>query len=455
MPAHNHGFPTEPRVTKHVGFGTYLIEGIKFNMAGWWEFVFDIRAGSVTDRARFNVVVEVESDWTKAELRTLRSLSLQALRPPPGDPTNKHADDPQAALFGARLFFDARLSGTGEISCASCHKPSRQFTDGRARGRGVGETRRHVPTLIGVAYSPWLYWDGRRDSAWSQALAPLEGAAEMGGSRIRVLRAVSADPGYRSSYQAIFGQPLPDLSDEKRFPPEARPTGGPAERHAWEAMAAEDRAAVDRAFTNLGKALAAYERKLLPGPSRFDGWVDAMTSGKPEPKEPLSDDERAGIRLFIAPTSQCLRCHNGPLFTNHGFHNIGLSQPAGAQSDFGRQGAIDEVLRHEFNCRSPYSDARESQCLELRFIKREGVELPGAFKVPTLRNVARTAPYMHTGQFDTLDQVLQHYSQPGVGIGHQELAPANFDEVARRQLAAFLGTLSSDVADPRWLVPPR
>ncbi len=413
-------------------------------------------ASSQTPTPAPGAAPDAEPGWTKAELRTLRSLSLQSLLPLPYDPSNKHADDPRAAALGARLFFDARLSRDGATSCATCHQPSRLFTDGRARSRGVGETRRGAPTLIGVAYSPWLYWDGRRDSPWSQALAPLEGPEEMGGSRIRVLRAVSADASYASAYLEIFGQPLPDLSDEARFPPDARPGAGPAERRAWDAMTPDDRSAVDRAFTNLGKALAAYERKLIPGPARFDTWVRALVEGKPEPSSTLSDDERAGLRLFLDPKSQCLRCHNGPLLTNHGFHNIGLPVLPGAPPDFGRLPAVTEVLAHEFNCRSPYSDADESQCHELRFIKDDGIELAGAFKVPTLRNVARTAPYMHTGQFEKLDQVLQHYSQPGFGIGHQELTPANFDEVQRRQLAAFLGTLTSELADPRWLAaqPP-
>ncbi len=395
-----------------------------------------------------------EPEWTKTELRALKSLSLPSLRPPPFDPSNKHADDPRAAVLGARLFFEPRLSLNGKIACASCHQPNRYFTDGLPRSRGIHETRRGAPTLIGVAYSPWLYWDGRRDSGWSQALAPIEGADEMGGTRIRVVRTLAGAPRYRSTYQEVFGQPLPDLSDEARFPPDARPGGSDEDRRAWVAMTSDDRSAVDRAFTNLGKAIAAYERKLNPGPSRFDLWVRALLEGGAAPSEPLSDDERAGLRLFLSPTAQCLRCHNGPLFTNHGFHNIGLPVPAGEPPDFGRLPAVAEVLAHEFNCFSPYSDAVEAQCLELRFIKDDGVELAGAFKVPTLRNVARTAPYMHTGQFETLGQVLEHYSRPGFGIGHQELAPTNFDEQQRRQLAAFLGTLTSEVADPKWLAPP-
>jgi cytochrome c peroxidase len=213
-----------------------------------------------------------------------------------------------------------------------------------------------------------------------------------------------------------------------------------------------DRAVVNRAFSNVGKAIAAYERMLIPGPSRFDLYVRGVLGRPVAPDSDLNEDERAGLRLFISPASGCVRCHNGPLLTNHGFHNIGLATPPGSSPDYGRLPAVDEVLNHEFNCYSEWSDAQRRQCRELQFIKREGVELPGAFKVPSLRNVAKTAPYMHTGQFQTLEEVLQHYSQPGFGIGHQELSAGDFDALERRQLSAFLATLTSvQAVDPAWI----
>ena len=363
--------------------------------------------------------------WSDAELRTLRSLWIGSLGSPPPDPSNRHADDPEAAALGHRLFFETGLSRNGKISCATCHDPAKHFTDGRARSKALGRTRRGAPTLIGTAYSPWFYWDGRRDSQWSQALAPLEAPEEMGGSRLDQVRFVANDPSYRESYEAVFGT-LPRLDD---------PPG------------------VDRAFANLGKAIAAYERKLIPGPARFDRYVEQLTRGETEPL-PLNGEEIAGLRLFLSSESQCLRCHNGPLFTNHGFHNVGSPQ-AGGDRDFGRLPAIREVLEQEFNCLGEHSDARAEQCIELNFVKREGEELPGAFKVPTLRNVAETAPYFHAGQFGNLRSLLKHYSEPRAGIGHLEIAPMNFTGKEIGQLESFLGTLTSAVeADPRWLSPP-
>ena len=90
----------------------------------------------------------------------------------------------QAQAFGHRLFFDTRLSGNGAISCATCHQPQKRFTDGLTLSRAIGTTKRNAPSVVGVGYSPWLYWDGRKDSLWSQALAPLEDAAEHGGNRV-------------------------------------------------------------------------------------------------------------------------------------------------------------------------------------------------------------------------------------------------------------------------------
>jgi cytochrome c peroxidase len=193
---------------------------------------------------------------------------------------------------------------------------------------------------------------------------------------------------------------------------------------------------------------------LAPGASRFDRHVEAVLSNS-ESKSGLSKDEIAGLRLFISADAQCLRCHNGPLFTNHGFHNVGSSAVTDPRPDPGRAAGIPQVLEHEFNCFSPYSDAREPQCLELRFIKKEGEELPGAFKVPTLRNVAETAPYMHDGELGTLDEVLRHYSEPSYGIGHLELSPMNFTNEEIRQLGAFLKTLTSQLEDRQWLTPPK
>ncbi|MDX1617122.1 MAG: cytochrome-c peroxidase, partial [Candidatus Promineifilaceae bacterium] len=171
-------------------------------------------------------------EWTEAEIRAIRSLWLDNLSELPPDPSNDVADDRQAAVLGQRLFFDPRFSANGAIACASCHQPDRYFTDGLAQAEALGRTDRGTPTIVGTAYSPWFYWDGRRDSQWAQALTPLEAAEEHGGTRVQFARFVADNPGYRSDYEALFGS-LPDLSDDVRFPEIASPKGAPAARAAW------------------------------------------------------------------------------------------------------------------------------------------------------------------------------------------------------------------------------
>src|SRR5262249_10473588 len=140
---------------------------------------------------------------------------------PPVDPSNSVADDEGAARLGQRLFFDRRLS-SGEVSCSTCHDPGHGFSDRKPVSEGVGQGRRHTPSLWNVAYNRWYFWDGRRDSLWSQALTPMESESEMGGTRLQVAHLVAADPELRGAYESVFG-PLPDVSDLARFPAAGRP----------------------------------------------------------------------------------------------------------------------------------------------------------------------------------------------------------------------------------------
>ena len=155
------------------------------------------------------------STWRAEELRTLRSLSLDALKPLPPDPSNAVADDPAAVALGERIYFDTRFSGNGAVSCASCHMPDRHFTDGRAFGVGMGTIPLNAMSLVGAAYSPWQTWNGKNDSQWSQALLPLENPLEHGGNRALYAHLLAEH--YGAEYEALFG-PLPDLADSRRFP---------------------------------------------------------------------------------------------------------------------------------------------------------------------------------------------------------------------------------------------
>jgi cytochrome c peroxidase len=385
-------------------------------------------------------------EWSDEELTTLRSLSLASLPPLQADPSNRFADDPRAAVLGQRLFFDKRLSVDGTVACATCHVPARQFQDGTPLGQGVGTTDRRTMPLAGVGYSPWLFWDGRKDSLWSQALGPLESPVEHGGTRTQYAHLVGEQ--YRAEYEALFG-PLPDLSDAERFPTAAGPVADPAAQAAWEGMAPADQETVNRIFANIGKAIAAYERQIMPGPSRFDAYVAAALEGDSAAmRELFSLDETAGLRLFIEK-GQCLNCHNGPLLTNNDFHNTGVPAAAGLPEDAGRATGLPQAQADPFNCLGAYSDAEPADCGELRFARVDEHTQLRQFKPPSLRNVAERAPYMHAGQFASLREVLQHYNQaPEAPVGHSELQPLGLSEQEIAQLEAFLRTLSGEVQAP-------
>ncbi len=358
--------------------------------------------------------------WTEAEIDVLKSLWIRSLPDLPPDPSNAVADNPIAAKFGRQLFFDVRLSANGGISCATCHQEERRFTDGLQKAQAIGTTARHTPSIVGTAYSPWQFWDGRRDSQWAQALAPLEDPNEHATDRVKVVGLVAEDVEYRAAYEALFGA-LPDL-------PSSDPT------------------LLNTAFANIGKSIAAFERTVMPTASRFDAYVEAVVDADAERQSELfNDDEIRGLRLFIGEAN-CTQCHNGPLFTNHEFHNTGVISFPGDVPDIARMDGVAEVMTNEFNCRSAYSDDSEQHCSELEFA-RTGVSLIGALKTPSLRNLENTEPFMHKGQLATIADVLNHYNEASDAmIGHNEAKPLGFGDRELGQLETFLTTLAAPVS---------
>lgn len=433
--------------------------------------------------------------WTEAELQIIGSLWLGALPPAPKDPSNAVVDLPLAQRLGHRLFFDARLSANNAVSCATCHRPERRFTDGLPLAVGLGVGQFNTPSLIGVAYSPWQFWNGRKDSLWAQATAPLESPIEHGTSRTAIARLIAADSEYRTAYAALFG-PLPEL-------PEGKPDSAADDQTAAEMFvdAAKNpavldtgkdmRQAVTEVFVNAAKAIAAYQRLLLPGESRFDRYAAGLVkrnagelsadrqdhgnaisaanaadrggaepgTGSQDPADPRPDasltrTELEGLRLFIGK-AQCVNCHNGPLFTNHEFHNTGPLPAPGGLPDLGRIVGADLVRNDPFNCLGRHSDAAPNDCAELRFM-RTGPELLGARKTPSLRNLEGTEPHMHAGQIASLAEVLDHYNRaPDAIVGHSEAKPLNLLPYELKRLQAFLHSLDAPPATaPEWLAPP-
>ncbi len=389
--------------------------------------------------------------WTVDEAATIATLRLSKLQPPPLDPSNAVDGKASAVALGKRLFNDVRFSSNGKVSCASCHAPDEQFQDGLAVGHGVGIGSRRAMPIVAAGHSTWMFWDGRKDSVWAQALGPLEDAAEHGGNRTRYARLIQAN--YRAEYQVLFG-PLPDLAGA---PDDAGPQGTSAERAAWSAVKPASREAISRVFANMGKAIAAYEKTLSYGEARIDKYANALVAGDAGGQQVLMKGEIEGLRIFIG-RGQCVTCHNGPLLTDQAFHNTGVPQRDPAKPDRGRAAALTKVKQDEFNCLGPFSDAKPEGCGELTFMSTDPKGLEAAFKTPSLRNVALRPPYMHAGQFANLEDVIAHYVKaPAATIGHTELAhgdpghterkPIRLSELEIKDLAAFLGTLSGPIVE--------
>lgn len=281
---------------------------------------------------------------------------------------SEHPHSPSKAELGRLLFFEPLLSGGGNYSCATCHNPALSWSDGL--GRAIGSTGKtlalRTPTLLDVAWSPVLGWDGKFRDLEHVAFGPMTNPDNMNNSEAEVLRRLRAIPGYQHAFAAAFpGQGI-------------------------------NRAAVE-------DALATFERGIVSGKAPFDRWVQGQ-------EDAISPAAKQGFDLFNGKAG-CANCHSGPSFTDGSFHDIGTA----TGNDIGRARLF------------PSSN-----------------KLHYAFKVPTLRDVARRAPYMHDGSVPTLEAVIDLYDKGGV------VRPSRSDLIRtlgltsqeKSALIAFLETLT-------------
>ena len=358
------------------------------------------------------------------------------LGPLPADLTDHVADDPRAAALGQFLFFDSRLSFNGKVSCATCHQASHAFADGKTVASGVGLGTRNSPTVMNAAYNQWFFLDGRSDSLWSQALQPFENPVEMGGNRLQIVLRVVRDRALRRSYEQIFG-PIPNFGT----------------------IASIDHQAVDRTFSNFGKAIEAYERRLVSQPAPFDRYVAALKRGDRLGQGLLSPAAKRGLKLFVG-VAHCDLCHSGPTFSDGQFHNLGLAPT----QDPGRALGINLLRADPFNSGGTFSDSpyERSHQDHLDFLPDPNTQL-GAFKTPSLREVSRTTPYMHDGRFVSLEQVVSFYAgddslrQHGAVMGRREttldLIP-RLNPAQKLELVAFLCALTGPALPARLTHAP-
>jgi cytochrome c peroxidase len=332
------------------------------------------------------------------------------------DPSNHASGKPAAIEFGTRLFFDERLSGTGDASCAMCHVPERNWSDNLRRGVGMTELDRKTPTISNLRGQRWFGWDGAADSLWSQSLRPMVDDREMAATPRHVAQLVRNDEQLSCRYSKVFGAPPSTIDDEA-------------------------------VFVNVGKVLASFQETLVSGRTPFDQFRDALARGEQPSAGTYSEAAQRGLKIFIGKGG-CTHCHAGPNFTSGEFFNTGLSRfaPRG-KPDPGRPEGIRQLLQSRFNLLSPYNDdATRASAAHTRQVSTQKVRF-GDFKVPSLRNLVLTAPYGRDGSVDSLAAVVRHYSElDPVRLHARDGKPANPLKLTAREqsdLVVFLESLST------------
>lgn len=322
--------------------------------------------------------------------------------------------NPQTAgkvALGRKLFFDQRLSADGTVACVTCHKPELAFADGKAVAEGVAGRRgaRNSPSLLNVIYNNGFFWDGRTATLEEQAIQPLINALEMGDqTHADVVARLRRLPEYVNEFQQVFNGAI--------------------------------------SIERVGQAIAAYERTLLSGTSPFDRYFAGETNA-------ISEAAQRGFAVFRGK-ARCSRCHSfserSPFFTNFDYVNTGVAT---------NHPAFAKMSRVLFDA----ADSPALKSLVDKFAQQEGgqelgritisyhiLDL-GAFHVPSLRNVAQTAPYFHDGSAATLADVVRFYNLGGKDNLNREwdLHPLGLTEDEQRDLVAFLESLSGKLPEQK------
>lgn len=407
MPEHRHGMNYAPEV-KALGPGRWRAEGLMFHMPGKWEFVFEIRAAGESDRMGHAFLL---SQFSREEIA---KILQHGPWPPPAtrDPSNRVSGRRAAIALGEKLFFEPRLSGTGSVLCATCHVPFRAFQDGRARAFGLQEVDRNTPSVINARFHRWYGWDGGHDSLWSQSIRPLLDPREMSASPAHVARVVRKL--FSKEYEAAFARP-PAVRDEE-------------------------------ILVDVGKALAAFQETLVSARTPFDDFRDGVERGDPEAFVRYPPSAQSGLKIFIGK-GNCNACHFGPHFTNGEFADTGVPFFAGrGRVDSGRYEGIKRLKANPHNLLGRFNDdGARATATGTRHVELQHRNF-GEFRVPGLRNVALTAPYMHNGSLPTLRDVVRHYSELNEerlhADGERVLKPLRLTEAEVAGLVAFLESLS-------------
>ncbi|MXY38349.1 MAG: hypothetical protein F4160_20080 [Rhodospirillaceae bacterium] len=360
------------------------------------------------------------SDFTAGERRKILRHGPWPLSAVP-DPSNRVSGKPAAIALGKALFFETRLSLSGAISCATCHRPDAGWTDGLARSRGHEAVDRNALSLFNLRFNRWFGWDGAQDTLWAQNLRPLLDRREMGVGAAGAARLVRADRQLACGYRQAFGE-APGADDE-------------------------------RVFVDLGKAMAAFLETLVTGRTPFDDFRDALARNDAAGRARYPAAAKRGLRLFVG-RGNCAFCHFGPAFTNGEFADAGVPHFAGpGRADPGRFGGIRKLRKSPYTLLGRFNDdPARTTAVKTRHVRLAHSNF-GEFRVPGLRNAALTAPYMHAGSLETLADVVRHYStldEERLHAGGERIL-RRLDLSAQEQadLVAFLETLTEREPGPK------
>lgn len=334
--------------------------------------------------------------------------------PPVPIPAN-NLQSPAKIALGDRLFHEPRFSSDGKVSCSTCHAEDKAFTDHRRVSRGHNGLlgTRNAPTVINAAYMQTLFWDGREPDLEGQSKQPPINPVEGGLPNLETLvEIIRNDPSYVKAFKEVYGVEAPDITIDQ-----------------------------------YADAIASFERTLIAGDSPFDRYEYGGD------KSAMSEAAIRGLEVFRGQ-GRCVSCHvieqTQALFTDNRFHNIGV----GFKNIQGRE---EEIAGEFIKAKNAGADVDKTvlsdpDASELgRFAVSEDINTVGAFKTPSLRNIALTAPYMHDGSQKTLEDMVNFYNNGGrvkktdpfSPFLSGGIRPLNLSEQQKSDLVEFLKALTS------------
>jgi len=295
---------------------------------------------------------------------------------------------PEKIALGKKLFFDRRLSGDGTMSCATCHDPEKAFADGLDISLSYPTTKnwRNAPTLINVAFQKYLFFDGRALTLEDQALFPMMSAFEMNRNLDFVEEVIRSVPEYVDAFRKVFGS---EPSRER-----------------------------------IAMAIASFERTIISANTPLDRHLKGD-------KQALSDAAQKGLEIFIGK-GRCGECHYGVNLSDDSFHALNVPENPNHQTD-ARIATTRRYVAKIFH----YDEYRTLTEDPGRYLITKDKKDWKAFRTPTLREIAKTAPYMHNGIFQTLDEVIDFFDRGG-GKGNTVLKPLGLSNIEKNDLKTFL-----------------